>query len=303
MARKNSQRITGLSLVAVSAVVFSSAGIFTNYVSADAWAVIFWRGLAAAGFTIVYMIGIGQLGSEIRAFGKPAAAATVMMAAGTAAFIPAFKLSSVADVALIWAAAPFVAAALSWLFIAEPPTRTVTLASLVALLGVLVIVSSAAGSGKLEGNMLALFMTLMMAGTMVIYRKWPVTTAALPAALSSLVLLPIAAAIGRPLAAPMHELPILIVFGLAFAIASVSLSEGARRLPSSETALISTLETPLAPVLAYLVLKEVPSSEMMIGGCIIFAAVLWSQRPAPEAQAKLASLHKGNYRTPQHRQC
>jgi len=279
MDPQTSTRNTGLVLVVVSALVFSSAGIFTNYVSTDAWGVIFWRGLAAATFTLLYLLLNGQLRREIHLFSTRTAVVTLMMAAGTAAFIPAFKLSSVADVALVYAAAPFVAAALSWIFIAEAPTRTVFLASVAALFGVLLIVSDSAGSGKLIGNLLAMFMTLMMAGTMVIYRKWPATTAALPAALSSLVLLPVALIFGSPMSAPSQELPILTIFGLVFAIASVTLSEGARRLPSAETALVSALETPVAPLLAYLVLREIPSAGMMLGGCVIFAAVLWSQRP------------------------
>lgn len=279
MKQRQSTRNTGLILVLISAIVFSFAGIFTNYVTTDAWGVIFWRGLSAAGFTVFYLLLKGQLSNEIRAFDIHAAAATLMMAAGTAAFIPAFKLSSVADVALIYAAAPFVATALSWFFIAEAPTRTVLLASTAALFGVMLIVSDAAGTGKLTGNLLAMFMTLMMAGTMVIYRKWPATTAALPAAMSSVILLPIAAIFGHPLSAPSQEQPILTLFGLVFAIASVTLAEGARRLPSAETALVSTLETPLAPILAYLILREIPSIEMIMGGCIIFTAVLWSQRP------------------------
>ena len=270
-------RTTGVALVVISAIVFSTAGIFTNGVSTDAWGVIFWRGVAAAGFTFAYLILRGHLRSEIRSFGKHALLVTLLMAAGTAAFIPAFKLSSVANVALIYAAAPFVAAIMSWFFIKEAPSRTVLIASLAAFAGVLIIVSGSLGSGALLGDALALFMTLMMSATMVVYRKHPDTTAALPAALSSVVLLPVALMFGAPMLAPTAEMPILVLFGLIFAIASVTLSEGARRLPSAETALISTLEVPLAPVLALLILSEVPSVQGIIGGVIILCAVLWSQ--------------------------
>lgn len=242
------QRKAGSILVVVSAIVFSSAGIFTNGVSTDAWGVIFWRGVAAAAFTLTYLVLRGALLVEIRAFNKPAFLVTVMGAAGTAAFIPAFKLSSVANVTLIYAAAPFIAAGLSWAFIKELPTSRVILASLAALFGVFIIVSASFGGSSLKGDFLALFMPLMMSGTMVVYRKFPSTTAALPAALSSIVLLPFALAYGNPLVVQSHELPILIAFGLVFAVASVTLSEGARRLPSAETALLSTLEMPLAPV-------------------------------------------------------
>lgn len=271
-------RRTGIILVVVSAVVFSSAGIFTRGVSTEAWGVIFWRGITAALFTLTYLVVRGKFFDEVRAFGKPALLATVMMAAGTAAFIPAFKLSSVANVALIYAAAPFIAAGMSWVFIKEPPTKNVILASLVAFTGVLIIVSGSFGGSRIQGDLLALFMTFMMAGVMVVYRKYPTTTAAFPAALSSIILLPFAFMLGKPFEVPVSELSILVTFGLVFAIASVTLVEGARRLPSAETALLSTLEMPIAPVLAFFVLSELPTPTVVLGGLIIFFAVIWSQR-------------------------
>ena len=125
---------------------------------------------------------------------------------------------------------------------------------------------------------MALWMTLMMAAVMVVYRYDPQTTAALPAAASSLVLLAPALVFGDPFAAPVFEMPVLILFGLVFAVASVTLSEGARRLPAAETALLSTLEMPFAPLLALLILSEVPATQTLWGGAIILAAVVWSQR-------------------------
>ena len=281
-------RTSGIILVVVSAIVFSTAGVFTKSVTTAAWGVIFWRGLAATGFTIGYLLLRRQLHVEIRAFGKPALFVTVMMAAGTSAFIPAFKLSSVANVALIYAAAPFIAAGLSWLCIKEAPGGRVMMASCAAFCGVLIILSGSVGGGALIGDLLALFMTLMMAGVMVVYRMYPATTAALPAALSSLILLPVAVIFGDPFAAPVGELPVLIAFGLVFAVASVTLSEGARRLPSAETALLSTLEMPLAPILAFAVLAEMPKPQVLAGGAVIFVAVVWSQRRKPAAKGAKA---------------
>jgi drug/metabolite transporter (DMT)-like permease len=130
---------------------------------------------------------------------------------------------------------------------------------------------------QLTGDALALFMTLMMAGTMVVYRARPGTTAALPAALSSIALLPFAAVFGQPFDTPASELPVLVLFGLVFALASVTLSEGARRMPPAETALLSALEVPLAPILAWAVLSEIPSLRILGGGAVIFLAVIWSQ--------------------------
>lgn len=271
------QRASGVVLVVVSALVFSTAGIFTKGVVADAWVVVFWRGLAAAGFTLAYLLVRGQLWREMALFRGPALLVTVLGASGTVAFIPAFKLTSVANVALIYAAAPFITAVLAWLFIAEKPSRVVVIASVAAFGGVCFIVSGSIGGGGLVGDALALWMTLMMAGMMVVYRRWPGTTVALPAALSSLLLLPVALVFGEPLVVPEGEMPVLILFGLVFAIASVTFGEGARRLPPTEVALLSALETPLAPVWAFLVLAEVAGLRTIVGGVVIMVAVVGSQ--------------------------
>lgn len=278
-------RQQGVVFVVVSAVVFSFAGIFTKGVTAAAWDVIFWRGVAASLFTFGYLAMRGALRREVQQFGWPALGATCMLGAGTAAFIPAFKMSSVANVALIYGAAPFIAAGLSWVLLREAPTRVVAVASAIAFGGVLLILSGSLGGSAWRGDLLALFMTLMMAGSMVLYRAYPETTAALPAALSSVVLLPFAAFWGEPMSVEPGDLPVLVLFGLVFAVASVTLSEGARRLPSAETALLSILEMPLAPLLALLILAERPSLETMVGGTLIVAAVAWSQTRATPRSA------------------
>ncbi len=274
------QQSTGVGLVVVSAVVFSAAGVFTKGVSAGAWEIVFWRGLSAAAFTLGYLALRGTLRDEIRVFQGPSVAVAVLGAAGTAAFIPAFKLSSVANVSMIYAASPFMAAALAWIFIRERPGLKIMAASAVACGGVAVIFWGSGVSGHLTGDLLALWMTLMMAGMMVIYRIWPDTPAGFPAAMSSLLLVPLGAMFGDPVAVPLSEIGITVIFGLFFAVASITLAEGARRLPPAQTALLSTLEMPLAPLLAWFILAEMPAAQTAIGGVVVCIAVLWSQRQA-----------------------
>ena len=268
----------GVALLVLSALTFSTAGIFTKAVSADAWSVIFWRGLSGLIFSVIFLMLRGKLRDELRRFGPPAVLATLIGASGTAAFIPAFKLTSVANVSLIWATAPFLAALLAWVTIKERPTRWVVLCSLLALIGVLITVSGSLGSASLLGDMLAFWMTLMMAGMMVLYRLWPDTPTVLPAAASSLVLLAPAIWVSDPIQVADFEIGILILFGLVFSVASITLVEGARRVPSAQAALISLLETPLAPLWALILLREAPTLQAIIGGAIIMGAVLLSER-------------------------
>lgn len=270
-------RHTGVLWMVVSAVAFSTAGLFTKGVSADAWAVIFWRGLFAALVIMLWMSWRGMFWRELRQMGWPGWMAAIVGVTGTAAFLNAFKLTTIANVTLIYATAPFLAAAIAWLWFGERPRRVVVLASLAALVGVGIIVIGSLGGAHLTGDLLALWMTIAMALWMVIFRRYPGTPAAAPTALSSLLLLPLSLVAGDPLAAPVPEIPIMAAFGVVFAVAAVAMTEAARRLPASEAALLSALETPLAPILALLVLSEIPTSAAILGGSIILVAVFGSQ--------------------------
>jgi len=275
--KMKSSRFVGVSLILVSAAVFSSAGLFVKGVEADAWSIIFWRGLSAVVITSIFVLWRGNRQKEFQKMGWSGLAAAVVGASGTIAFIPSFKFTSIANVSLIYAAAPFVAAIIAWLWMRERPTKTVMIASLAAFGGVILIVSGSLGAINFKGDMLALWMTIAMAGYLCIYRRYPQTPAAGPSVLMSLLLVPVGWGLGDPLSAPADEILIMCLFGLVFSIASVTLAEGARRLPAAETALLSALETPLAPVWAFLFFTEVPPLLTLLGGGIIFGAVLYSQ--------------------------
>ena len=271
------RRRVGLIVMLTSAAVFSTAGLFTKGVSASAWSVIFWRGIFAALFTTIYVARRGAINEEFIKMGRPGLLVALLGAFGTAAFIPAFKLTSIANVSLIYATAPFCAAGVAWLWFREQPERRIMIATCVALLGVGLIVAESFGELHLRGDVLALWMTLMMSSVMVVYRRYPNTPTGGPAALSSIVLLPIALYFGDPFTAPIFEIGIMAAFGLIFAVASVALSEGARRLPPAEAALISAMEVPLAIVWAWAFFAEQPSVLVAIGGVIILASVFGSQ--------------------------
>ena len=129
---------------------------------------------------------------------------------------------------------------------------------------------------NLIGDGLAIVMTLAMATLMVIYRARPNTPSAGPSVLQSLLLIPFALVLGSPFKTDSAEITILAVFGILFAIASVTLAAGAKRVPSGQTALLGALETPLAPILAFLILSEIPSNQTLIGGAVVLVAVLMS---------------------------
>ena len=196
------------------------------------------------------------------------------------------SLPTIANVSLIWAASPLVAAVIAWFWFREKPVLAVLLSSIVAFVGVLFIVAGSLGSVNFTGDMLAIWMTIGMAIFLCIYRRYPDTPAAGPAALMSLLLIPIAVFFSDPFSIAVEEIAITCCFGLVFSVASVTMAEGAKRLSAMETALIGALETPLAPIWAYFLLREIPTVYTVVGGSIILLAVVcaeWFGRNASDS--------------------
>lgn len=276
--KRRSDYYIGAILVVMSAITYSTAGLFTKGVVAGAWDVIFWRGVFAAAFTTVWTLNRGTLRQNLFGMGYSGWAVGVVGALGTAAFIPAFKFTTIANVSLIYAISPLIAVLLAWFAIGEKVTLRTIAGCVGALLGAAIIVSGSIGHLSLTGDLLALCMTAAMASIMVIYRKYPETPAAGPQVLQSVLLLPFAVTFGNPFDVARAEVFILAAFGLLFAIASVTLAEGAKRVPSGQTALLSILETPLAPIFAFLLFTEIPNVATFLGGSVVLVAVLISIR-------------------------
>jgi len=278
--KSKSEYQIGVFLIVISAITFSTAGLFTKGVEASAWDVTFWRALFGAICTTIWLINRKTLTQNIFCMGYSGFAIAIIGAIGTAAFIQSFKLTSIANVSLIYAISPLIAALLARFAVGEKLSFKTMLGSVSALVGVAIIVSGSLGEIHLYGDLLALCMTIVMASIMVIYRKYPDTPGAGPAILSSLLLLPFAAIFGNPISVEPTEIYVLFAFGFLFAIASVTLAEGSKRVPSGQTALLSSLETPLAPVFAFILFMEIPNAATFFGGSIVLFAVLFSIKTA-----------------------
>jgi drug/metabolite transporter (DMT)-like permease len=241
------------------------------------WTVLFWRGIFAgffiAGF-IVWRYRKDTL-AVARAIGVPGLVAASLSTLATIFFINAFRRTSVADVTVIYATAPFVTAALSWLWIGEREGWTTLLASAVALAGVVVMVGGAVAQGHILGDVLACGMTICMAVLMVIIRKYRDTPMLPASCLSafgcSLLVWPLAS----PAAAGLRDMGYLALFGTTqFGLGLLLLTLGTRLISATQSALISALETPLGPLWVWLAFQEVPPPTTLVGGAIVMAAVL-----------------------------
>jgi drug/metabolite transporter (DMT)-like permease len=210
-------------------------------------------------------------------------------------FIPSLQLTSVANVAIIIAVQPFAAAAIAWLWLREAASAHTLLASVVALVGIVVIVSGAGGASDVRGIALACAMVLSISLMTVVIRKHRETSMVAAVGMSnflaSLISLPFAQHV---IAIGEADLVILALFGvLQVGMGLTLFTLGSRYLPSGQASLIATLETPLMPFWVWLAFDEVPGLRALVGGALVMGAVVLDIMADNRARASSAQRAEG----------
>jgi drug/metabolite transporter (DMT)-like permease len=194
-------------------------------------------------------------------------------AAASIAFISAFKYTYVANVAVIYATSPFIAALLAFLLVREKFRLQTMLAAAVSLCGVAVMVGAGLGGGHLFGDGLALLMTTGSALYMIMVRAFRDSPVVWAGAVSAFLLFVLGWFVTDPLAVSTRDVVLLATFGCSFALASILWTEGSRLIPAAESGLLGSAEVPFAILFALLFLGEMPPMASMIGGAIVLCAV------------------------------
>ncbi len=264
----------GAMLVVLSTVPFALSGTFTRFITADLWTVLALRGAIGSVLTLAYVRMTRPPGPRLRLGWRGWLLASVGTAASVA-FLGAFRLTYVANVALIYAMTPFAAAALGWLFLREPVRRAVIGSTAVSVAGVAVIVAGGLGTGHIAGDATAVAMMLLAALYLVMIRMFRDTPAVLAGAASSLQLFLIGLAVTDPFAISVRDLCWTALFGVSYAAGFILWTEGARRVPAAEAGLLGGAETPFAILFAWAFLSEWPPLATILGGAVVMGAVLW----------------------------
>jgi drug/metabolite transporter (DMT)-like permease len=294
-AAASRQRLTGIVLVFLSTIAWSSGGLFVRLLPYDMWTIVFWRGLFGTLFIGAFVLWRfrAKTGAIIRRMGWMGLVITAFSVATITFFVPAFQHTSIANAMTIYAALPFFTAAAAWLWLGERPSGVTILASTFVLLGIWVMLGPSTGGPQL-GDGFAALATLAMALMTVAIRKSRgvemLPVACLSTALSSLIALPLADDL---LGLSTRDLMVAAGFGLGpMTLGLMFYIIGSALIPSALAALIGTLEAPLGAFWGWIGAGEVPRLETVLGGSIVVTAVvariLIEQRDEARSAARLS---------------
>lgn len=267
----------GVLYVAISALAWSTSGLFIRTITTDLMTMLFWRGLVSGSCVLMlfFYIERGAAITILKRMRAPSFMAMFFSAVSMISGIGSMYYTSVADAMVIYATVPFVTAGVAYLWIGEKATRATLIASAVAICGVLVMLADSGGeSGGLLGKGLAVIMTISVAALATVMRKYrgvPMLPAMAGSAwLCSLLTFSFAA----PLSVSASDMGLIVVFGIVQnAVGLILYTAGSRRVPAADASLLTSLEVPLTPLWVWLILGETPSAATMIGGPIVLAAL------------------------------
>ena len=283
-----SQRRRGRGYIALAALAWSSAGFVQRGIHADGVTQVVGRAFFACLGIAAFVVASerGRVRAAFREVGLVGLGFAACTAVSSAAFILALNVTTVANVLVLQATAPLLAAALGWLFLGEHVASGTWAAALVAVAGVAIMVGGPGGSISL-GLLLASVTSVAFAAAIVLARARPDVSMTPASCLGQLVvalcLLPMAhtAQLGP------RDIGLLCALGVGqIGLGFVFLTLGARLIPAAEVALLSLLEVVLGPVWVFLSIREVPSPATLVGGAVIVVAVLIGTQLASASGAR-----------------
>ena len=228
-----------------------------------------------------FLTGLASLGAA-------ALAVMALHATGMILFVTALDYTSAANVLILFATTPMIAALLSRVFLGERVRPITWAAILLCAAGVAIVASGSIGSVHLLGDLMALADAAALAAFYVVVRRHR-EISLIPASGLGLLLM---AAVAAPFAAypPVDGWQtlwialgglVVVPFGLML------LTLGPRYLAAPEVAMLALLETVIGPFWVWLALAEQPGARSLIGGGVIVATIflhaLLRLRGAPAA--------------------
>lgn len=271
-----------LLMVFCAGLFWSTQGLAIRLIEgSDAWQILFYRSVSLSVFllgVVFFQYGRSSIGA-IRSTGVPGVVGAVCLVFAYAFGILAMQQTTIADAVLLFATAPFFAAVLGWLFLAEKVQRSTWIAIGLAMAGIVVMQGGAIASGNALGNLYAVGSALCFAlFTLVLrWRKHGdmMPTVLLSGLFATVICFGFSTALGTGLSVPTNDILVASLMGVFQTGAGLVLyTIGARTVPAVQLALLPLIEVVLSPIWVAVIIGEIPTAIVLIGGLLVGIAIV-----------------------------
>ena len=269
---------TGVAIVLTAGVMLSLAGITLRHIeSASGWQILFYRSLTFFVVVTLYL-AFRYRTRVVHAFlavGRPGLVVALSLGFGSACYVFALLLTTVANALFIISSAPFMTAVLGWIVLRERVRPMTWMAMTIALAGISIMIFNGVQSGRLLGNIVAFGPPVTFAIMLVTLRRAGDRDMIPAICLGGLVGAALGFVMSDTLILSHHDLALCLFLGVfQYTGGFVLITLGARYLPAAEVALLSLAEIVLAPIWVWIGVGEVPALLTLAGGGIVLSAVV-----------------------------
>ena len=242
----------------------------------SSWNLIFYRGFIPfltifIGLLIIYR---SSLFKKILDNGWHGVFFILTFAITSIVFVISIENTNVANTLVMIALAPMLSAIISLIFLKENPDKETWIAIIITTLAVIYIFYDAIDSGDFLGNFLGLVCATGLAVNAVIIRSAKKISLVPSAMIGKLIVALFAIIFVDQIKLENNDLiivPLMCVACIAIPFVCVTLAP--RYITAAEVNLFFLLETIFGPFWVWLVIKEQPSFETIIGGGIIITTI------------------------------
>ena len=265
------------SLLAFTAVIFITPdSLLIRLSNIETWGMLFYRGaipflVVLSGLLFFYkknfikaLINVGYVGIFY----------ILSFSVCNITFIVSIQNTNVANTLIMIALAPMLSAILGAIFLKEIPDKKTWIAILITLFAVLYIFNDSLQIGNFFGNFMGLITASGLAINAVLIRSAKDRDLLPSAVIGKLCVAIFAFFFVDSFAlngADMIYIPLMCVICVALPFVLVTIAP--RFIPAEEVNLFFLMETILGPIWVWLVIKEQPSLETIIGGTIIIVTI------------------------------
>jgi len=261
------------SLLAFTAVVFITPdSLFIRLSHIETWGLLFYRGAIPfiTVFIALLMIYKANFFKLLFSMGRPGIFYAVTFSITNVTFLISIQNTNVANTLIMIAMAPMLSAVLGAIFLKENPDKKTWIAILITFLAAIYIFYDSIQLGNILGDIFGFVTALGLAIGAVIIRSAKEKNLVPSAMIGKLLVAVFALFFVKDLElinTDIFIVPLMCI--LCVAIPFVLVTIAPRFITAAEVNLFFLLETIFGPIWVWLVIKEQPSLETIIGGIII----------------------------------
>ena len=267
--------LKGILMSFFGVVILSPDSVLIRLVDADSWTVLFYRGLfMAIGVLILLLITYrSNTFIEFKRVGRGGLWIGWLHGIMTGTFVFAIMHTSIANTLVIISTGPIWIAVVAWMTLREKASLVTWMAMIVVFIGIYIVMSANFGGQNIVGDFFALITAVLMGFTFTLVRKYKDINMVPTMSIGGIVAAIIACIFAPTLVIKPEAIIYVIAMGAILAISFSLITIAPRYMPAAEVGMIMPLETVLGTLIAWIVIKEAPSSNAIIGGSIVVATL------------------------------